>query len=363
MSEVMFEQTVEQTVNMCSMQAVDLKEERRFCSGMGFYFFVFFLISNGLQLLAGDLLMRFAPEIRQDNFGLYMILATAPMYVIGVPVLALQCEGREAIKLPQRKMSAGKYMIFLMICFGVMIAGNITGIIINQIIGFIKGSPVINSVELLLNNNSLWANIIIVGICAPIFEELVFRKFLVDRMVRYGEATAVVVSGLIFGLFHGNFTQFFYAAALGMLFAFVYVKTGRLRYTILTHFIINMSSTLLVPVLQKIDLEKLETFLTQITVLLEKNISPEMMASMIERKLHGMSDMFVSLIILLIYEMIIYGMSFAGIILLIMRRKHFVCNPGIETIPKGKRASVIWFNVGMILCTIACLAMFVYMIL
>ena len=42
-----------------------------------------------------------------------------------------------------------------------------------------------------------------------------FRKLLIDRIVPFGQRVAVVVSGLAFGLFHGNFYQFFYAFSLG----------------------------------------------------------------------------------------------------------------------------------------------------
>lgn len=359
MSEVM----LEQAVDMPKGPEVILKAEKKFCSGMGINFFVFFLVANGLQIIVGNLILLFASEIYFDNYGLYMVLAMAPMYVVAFPVLWLMCKRREAVKLPQHKLGAGNYMIFLMMCFGVMIIGNIVGIVINLIIGIIKGSPVINSVDLMLNSSSLWANILIVGICAPIFEELMFRKLIVDRMVRYGEATAIVVSGLMFGLFHGNFTQFFYATALGMLFAFIYVKTGKLRYTILTHFIINMSSTLLVPVLQMIDMDKLQTFIDRMTILVEKNINAEYALSVMQRDLQGISDMILPLMILLIYEMVMYGMAFAGIILLIIRRKQFACRPGMITLPKGKKVSVVWLNVGMILFAVACFAMFVYMVL
>ena len=362
MSEENLNQILEESEQI-PIVALDLKAERKFCSGMGMNFFIFFLIANGLQLLVGGLILHLAPEMINDNYALYMILAMAPMYIIGVPVLWLLCKRREAVKLPQNKIGTGNYMIFLFMCFGVMIAGNIVGIIVNLIIGLIKGSPVINSVDLMMNSSTLWANILIVGICAPIFEEVMFRKFIVDRMVRYGEATAIVVSGLMFGLFHGNFTQFFYATALGILFAYIYVKTGKLRYTIFSHFIINMSSTLMVPVLQKLDMEKLEQMSDTLELIIESGFSSDKAVALMTENMHQMVDMMVPLIILLVYEMVMYGMAFAGIVLLIARRKRFTCNPGQVTLPKGKRASVVWFNVGMILFTISCLVLFVYTIL
>lgn len=362
MSEGILEQT-SVVPEQAPIAALDLKAERKFCSGMGMNFFIFFLVANGLQLIVSYLILFFTPEMMYDNYALYMILAMAPMYVIGVPVLWLLCKRREAVKLSQHKLGAGNYMIFLFMCFGVMIIGNIVGLIVNFVIGLIKGSPVVNSVDLMMNSSTLWANILIVGICAPIFEELMFRKFIVDRMVRYGEATAIVVSGLMFGLFHGNFSQFFYATALGMLFAFIYVKTGKLRYTILTHFIINMSSTLMVPVLQMIDTDKIDRLTGTLEHVTEMGMSAETTASVMARTMQGMTDMILPLIILIVYEMAMYGMAIAGIILLIVRRKRFICNPGQVTLPKGKRASVVWFNVGMILFTISCLVLFVYTIL
>lgn len=76
-------------------------------------------------------------------------------------------------------------------------------------------------------------------IIAPIVEEIMFRRILLRRLLPDGELYAIVISGLAFGLFHMNFYQFFYAAALGFLFALIIVKTGKLWHTIALHMAIN----------------------------------------------------------------------------------------------------------------------------
>ena len=43
----------------------------------------------------------------------------------------------------------------------------------------------------------------------------------------------------MFGLFHGNFGQFFYAFAVGSVFAYVALRTGGIRYTVVLHFLVN----------------------------------------------------------------------------------------------------------------------------
>ena len=79
---------------------------------------------------------------------------------------------------------------------------------------------------------------------APILEELVFRKLLLDRIHGYGQVTAVFVTALLFGLIHGNPAQFPLAFMLGLLLATVYLKTGRIIYTMLMHFMINFTASI-----------------------------------------------------------------------------------------------------------------------
>jgi membrane protease YdiL (CAAX protease family) len=79
---------------------------------------------------------------------------------------------------------------------------------------------------------------------APIVEELTFRKALCDRLHDTHEGYAAVISGLLFGLMHGNHQQFFLAFFIGMLFAMVYQRTGRIVYTMLLHGMINFTATL-----------------------------------------------------------------------------------------------------------------------
>ncbi len=84
-----------------------------------------------------------------------------------------------------------------------------------------------------------WVTFVIAVLIAPTAEELLFRKLLTERIVKYGELAAVLASGLFFGLFHGNLNQFSYAFLLGLFLGFIYVKTGKLGYTIGLHMAIN----------------------------------------------------------------------------------------------------------------------------
>lgn len=61
----------------------------------------------------------------------------------------------------------------------------------------------------------------------------------------WGIATAVVLQAAIFGFMHMNWVQGCYAGAAGLIFGWVLVTTGKLRYTILLHFAFNAGSYLM----------------------------------------------------------------------------------------------------------------------
>ena len=81
-------------------------------------------------------------------------------------------------------------------------------------------------------------------LAAPILEELLFRKLLLDRVHAYDPVTACFSSALLFALAHGNPAQFPYAFALGLLFSLVYLRTGKIMYTISMHMLINIIGSL-----------------------------------------------------------------------------------------------------------------------
>ena len=101
-----------------------------------------------------------------------------------------------------------------------MFVGNMIGSSLNGIIGTILGHEIKNSTSDLIETTPLWLVFLVVVIIGPIVEELMFRKLMIDRLGRYGDAVAITVSSIAFGLFHGNFYQFFYAAMLGFVLGY-----------------------------------------------------------------------------------------------------------------------------------------------
>ena len=159
-----------------------------------------------------------------------------------LPVLFLLARRLPACMPEKNSLSFGGLISLTCISYACMIVGNLIGIVVNILL-----SP--NSINLVSDlasaSGSTWEAAIAFIILAPVFEELLFRKVIVDKVLSFGEWPAIIFSGITFGLFHGNLTQFFYAALLGMVLAYIYIRTGNILYTILIHACINFLGGLL----------------------------------------------------------------------------------------------------------------------
>lgn len=173
-------------------------------------------------------------------------------------VMLLACK-IEKTPVEKHKMTVGQFIACIFMNSGVIGAGMIIGMIMEKIMEGLcgtTGGQVIT--DMMLGSDDFW-RILTVGIGAPIVEELIFRKFLIDRIHKYGEGIAILISGMLFGLFHGNFAQFFHTTGVGLFLAFIYIRTGKVWYTILLHMVVNMcTSVITMKIVSGLDFEKME---------------------------------------------------------------------------------------------------------
>lgn len=216
-------------------------EARRQFSRLGWTYVVFFLVSTGMQYVAGwVLVMLQMAGMRSLDMNMVMLLSQFSMYGIGFPVFYFLVKRIPAWERTQgESIGTGKMILCAVFCFGVTYLGNFIGQFLMMAAGMLSGSVIENPVDSMVMELSPWAMFLSTVLIAPVMEELMFRKLLLDRTVQYGQKAAVVISGVGFGLFHGNFFQFFYACAIGMVFAYLYSSTGRIRYSIILHMAIN----------------------------------------------------------------------------------------------------------------------------
>ena len=324
-----------------------IKDARKRFSLLGGIFLGGTIIIYAIQIMVSLAVQMLKPEWLWDG-NMSLLLSVLPMYLVGMPVLILLVKIIPADRVERRRMKAGQFAVAAIMCYAIVYASNLVGIMFTSVIGVLKGSAVQNQIQDITESVSIWMILIYMVICAPIMEEYIFRKLIVDRTVRYGQGIAVVTSGLMFGLFHGNLNQFVYAFTLGMFLAFLYVKTGNLKITIALHMMINfMGGLVSTGLLKLIDIDE------YMDVMLE--MDRQQIMSYVLHHLLGW-------ILYIAYACFILGVTIAGVILFIvcLVKKKFVFGRDSAVLPRGKKFSTVILNVGMILYSIFWIAMIVW---
>ncbi len=214
-------------------------------SRVGIAYFLLLLLSNLSQVVFVSVTTLLFPGIENENYYMW-VAGYVPLYVVAVPLFILIINillPTKPYKKPALKIRAANVISVIVISFGATYIFNFVTIFIQYIITELTGAAMSNPVEDMLTGSGLYWTALFSCIVAPIGEELLFRKVLFDKLAPLGDKVYIIMSGVLFGLFHTNIAQIFYATALGMIFAYIYSKTCKIIYPILLHVIINFVGT------------------------------------------------------------------------------------------------------------------------
>lgn len=113
--------------------------------------------------------------------------------------------------------------------------------LLNAMTGWIFEQP-----DVALKGNAFMdiLNLVTTVIAAPILEEAIFRGCILESLKKYSTSFAIVFSSLLFALLHMNLAQGLPVFGMGLIFGWMYVRTGSLPMTITLHMINNAVSML-----------------------------------------------------------------------------------------------------------------------
>ena len=279
------------------------------------------VVVNLAQMTIITIFNKVNPVFETNGWFRYLLIAVS-FYLIGFPICCLILKSiPDGQKREEENLTFGGFIKFFLISYFIMVLLNLFTMGFLWIVGNFKGSDVVNPLENVISNSSVLATIIFAGILSPIIEEVLFRGVMLNKLRTYGDKIAIITTALLFGLFHENFSQFFYAVGLGMIFAYVTLKTGTIKYSIGIHIMINM------------------------------------MGSVIGTQVLN------STIATMIFGIVVWVFVIAGLILFIKDFKKTSLLPGEVTIEKGHILSETWLNVGMIINLIISLALMIYVLI
>ncbi len=85
------------------------------------------------------------------------------------------------------------------------------------------------------NEGELWIGLLIIAVSPGICEEAMFRGMVMKAYERYSVKKAIIISGVLFGIFHFNIQNLLGPIFLGILFAYLVYKTNSLLSSIIAH--------------------------------------------------------------------------------------------------------------------------------
>ena len=282
-----------------------------------------------VQILLGVVLNLTVPGWNQT--WLLWVMAFGPLYCAAAPI-ALRIMGTVPPSPPEdHPLTPWQTASLVPVCLLLTYAGSAVSVAVLTLLNRLVGTSAENPLEEILTGDTapVLRSLLMVW-AAPAVEEFVFRRTVLDRLRRYGERLAIGVSALLFALVHGNLSQFCYALPLGLLFGYVYLRTGRLRYTIGLHVLVNFMGGVAAPLVLKLS----------------------------EAAGGGTPDTLAGQAVTIAFGVLILLSCGGGVAVLVenWRTIHFV--PAEGELPRGTWFRTAFVNPGMILMAVSCLCVF-----
>lgn len=326
------------------IEEINTRNAKRIFSKVGFALFIIGLISTVVStiiVLISKYVLNFSQETLQS--GMYLILVSIiSLYLFSYPVGFVMLNNLPSFEYQKKKLHLEQFLRYLIICFSIMQIGNIIGTVLSL---FLSSGSAVNPLVLLEDNNIL-ANILLSVVAAPIVEELIFRKQIIDHTKRFGEKSAIIFSAIAFGLFHMNLFQFFYAFGVGLIFGYIYTRTNDIKYTIFLHMIINFFGGIVAPYIVSL-----------------VDYSAIMSGSYLYMQGTELFSVFVPVLFMFVYSFAVFVITILGIVMLIddRRKIHFEPAMNQEGIINGFKTR--YLNIGVILFIVLCVTMIILSLL
>lgn len=187
------------------------------------------------------------PVDRQFLNGSTIIITV--LVLIGVLALFMrQRHFQIAATLHWRRYSrVGPYVLGVIAALAIAVVWDrLVGELVGLIPALSPGPSLLNLIQSsqLTNIPMFGAYALLVGLGPGIGEELIFRGFILRGFLsRYGPAVAVLLSGLLFALFHFDPVHMLAVFPIGLWLGYVVVRTGSIYPAVAVHVGINVMST------------------------------------------------------------------------------------------------------------------------
>ncbi|MDD2332674.1 MAG: CPBP family glutamic-type intramembrane protease, partial [Candidatus Cloacimonetes bacterium] len=202
-----------------------------------FYGMIYFVIALVLLYYLGGWLQ--AKDLAKG-------LMQTQVFVIGLPVFLIirvfKLREKEILRTKAPRPLEILLVPFISVSAAVLVAS------LSQLIDFIYPFPdeylkIMN--KLFQIEGGLWRILLIVAVFPGIFEEIMFRGFMIRFFEGNGKKMAVIIGAILFAAFHLDPFRFFPVFLLGLLLGYLTLRSGSLYNSMLCHAVNNGTAILI----------------------------------------------------------------------------------------------------------------------
>jgi membrane protease YdiL (CAAX protease family) len=213
------------------------------------YSISYMIFSSGSQALSGNPNMVMQVNVEELTRSIMMpMMLSAIVLTFGIAwLIHVLCK-----KNFYERLSLNKTTPFLAVTS--FIAGLALQIPTSDFISFLEHTGVMSdkiaeytkSMEAVMTGQSFLLQIIVIGILAPVIEEIIFRGLVFDQLRKnIPLSLALIIQALLFGIAHLNLIQGLYAFLLGLLMGIALIRSRSLILPVAIHLGMNLSGVII----------------------------------------------------------------------------------------------------------------------
>lgn len=195
-----------------------------------------YMFAQSVMALPMVLVMRFKPEWNTAAMA-------ASVLVAGLIMIALV----HVMKFynVQRSFRSNISVILTILAVVAVVFGSVACNIINEALDL---QNIMEQQFVDMSSNII--GILAIAIIGPFAEEVVFRGAVCRSLLKKGVPTGltILISAMLFGLIHFNPAQIPFAFLMGLMFGYIYCRTGSLVPTIIAHILNNSVSVIIMAI-------------------------------------------------------------------------------------------------------------------
>lgn len=194
---------------------------------------MFFMILILIQILS---VVTLGPVIKRSGMPSYTILLITEYGLIFLPSIIFLIMKKQPLRESMRLNPIGIKSILIIVLIGIFLYP--IAIFIGLLSQLFFRNLLSDAVQT-LSSLPLWGNIFILAITPAICEETAMRGAVLSGYKNVNIKKAAIMNGFLFGIFHMNPQQFFYAFALGVVFVYLVEITNSIFSSMICHFVCN----------------------------------------------------------------------------------------------------------------------------